>query len=54
MKKSEEQKKISNSQKFWEMQEEKKKQVESWQQQPMTVEEANQMMESRKAFLKKN
>ena len=51
---TEEQKKISNSQKFWEMQEETRKQVELWQQQPMTLEEANQMMESREAFQKKN
>ena len=54
MKLTEEQKKITPSQKFWENMERSKKQVELWQQQPMTLEEANQMMEERKAFLKKN
>ena len=54
MKLTEEQKKITPSQKFWEMQEKSKKQVELWQQQPMTLEEANQMMEGRGAFKKKN
>ncbi len=54
MKLTEEQKKITPSPRFWEMQEEKRKQVKLWQQQPMTLEEANQMMEERKAFLKKN
>ena len=54
MKLTKDQKKISNSQKFWKNQEEGKKQVKLWQQQPMTVEEANQMMETRTAFLKKN
>ena len=54
MKLTEEQKKITPSQKFWEMQEKGKKQVELWQQQPMTLEEVNQMMEGREAFKKKN
>lgn len=54
MKLTEEQKKITPSQKFWEMQEKGKKQVELWQQQPMTLEEVNQMMAERKAFLQKN
>ena len=51
---TEAQKKISTSQKFWDNLERGKKQVELWQKQPMTLEEANQMMEGRKAFLKKN
>ena len=54
MKLTEEQKKITPSQKFWEMQEKGKKQVELWQQQPMTLEEVNQMMAERKAFIKKH
>ena len=53
MKLTEEQKKISTSQKFWEAQEEAKKQIELWQQQPLSQEEFDAMMESRAAFQRK-
>ena len=51
---TEAQQKISTSQKFWDNLERGKRQVELWQKQPMTLEEVNQMMESRKAFLSKS
>ncbi len=51
---TEAQKKISSSPKFWDNLEKGKRQVELWQKQPMTLEEANRMLEGRKAFLKKS
>ena len=45
-----EQKKISPSIEFWEMQERGKKQVERWKKQPISSEEWEEELKSRKAF----
>ena len=55
MEMTEEQKKISTSLKFWEMQERKKKQVERWLKLPlMSNEEVEEMMANREFFQKKH
>jgi hypothetical protein len=53
MKLTEEQKKISTSQKFWDNMEKGKQQIKHWQQQPLSQEEFDAMMESREAFQRK-
>jgi len=45
-----EQMKISPSIEFWEMQERGKKQVERWKKQPISPEEWEEELKSRKAF----
>ena len=49
---TEQQKQISTSPKFWEMQERTKKQIEQWKKHPISVEEWMEQMNNRKAFLK--
>jgi hypothetical protein len=45
-----EQKRISPSIEFWESRERKKKQVERWKKQPISPEEWEEELKSRKAF----